>query len=130
MKKLVLLATVVVFAGTGLTQETLNGSETATTKTTVAASEGNDEFYSEDGDSPFGVMGECHVDSRVGSCIRVYVNGQYRGTLAPYGDIFPFVGDSPNGVTCLYAVTVDGRLSWSRTLYGSYSSFQWILLYP
>jgi hypothetical protein len=129
MKRLVLMVIVVACGAVSFSRETLQGSEPEST-TIVATSEGSDHSLTEDEASPFGVMGECHVDSRVGSFVRVYVNGQYRGTIPPYGDIYPFVGDSPNGVTTLYAVTTDGRISWSKTLYGSYSSFQWILLYP
>jgi hypothetical protein len=70
-----------------------------------------------------------HVDSRVNAYVKVYVNGVYRGTLAPFGDIFPFVGDLPSQATDLYAVTTDGRFTWRMTVFGNYGSYQWIL-YP
>src|SRR5207245_119199 len=74
-----------------------------------------------------GIGGECHVDSRVDHYIRVYINGRYRGTIPPWGDIFPFVGDGPHEVTHLYAVTTCGRYSWSRSVYGDHGDFHWIL---
>jgi hypothetical protein len=98
----------------GLAQETLLGSETQSTKVILA--HGADQFLAEDQDevdaeaSPFGIMNEVHMDSRVNCFVRVCVNGQYRATVSPYADIFPFVGDSPNGVPHLYAVSTDGRL--------------------
>jgi len=50
----------------------------------------------EDAEAVFvGIGGECHVDSRVNAYIKVYINGRYRGTIPPWGDIFPF-GTSAN----------------------------------
>src|SRR5262249_30880419 len=75
-----------------------------------------------------GITGQCHVDSRVNAWVRVYINGRYVGTMAPYGDIYPWVGDPAGGVTRLYAVSTCGRYSWSRNVYGAFSSYHWILL--
>ena len=75
-----------------------------------------------------GITGECHVDSRVNAFIRVYINGRYRGTIAPFGDIYPFVGDFPEQITTLYAVTDDGRF-WRRTVSGNVGNYHWTL-YP
>jgi hypothetical protein len=74
-----------------------------------------------------GIGGECHVDSRVNAYIRVYINGCYRGTIPPYGDIYPFVGDCEEDVTELYAVTTCGRYYWSRRVYGAVGDYHWIL---
>jgi hypothetical protein len=120
---MVALISVVANTGAGFAQEIQPDTVNQTSEIVLGSDAQADEA------SPFGVMGECHVDSRVGVYIRVYINGVYRGTIRPGGDIFPFVGDSPNGVTTLYACSEDGRLTWNRTLYGSYSSFQWVL-YP
>jgi hypothetical protein len=78
------------------------------------------------GKSLGGIEWECHVDSRVHAYIRVYINGVYRGTIPPFGDIYPIVGDLPHEVTYLYAVSEDGRY-WSRTVNGSSRNFHWIL---
>jgi hypothetical protein len=76
-----------------------------------------------------GICGPCHVDSRVNAHIKVYINGRYRGTIEPWGDIFPIVGDCAGEVTHLYAVSTCGRYYWSRTVYADYGDFHWIL-YP
>jgi hypothetical protein len=74
-----------------------------------------------------GINGECHVDSRVDMSIRVYINGRYVGTMGPFGDIFPLVRDFPEEITDLYAVSADGRFTWSRRVSGSHRSYHWIL---
>ncbi len=75
-----------------------------------------------------GIGGECHVDSRVNVYIRVYINGRYRGTIPPWGDIYPFVGDHPEDITDLYAVSTCGRFHWGpRSVYGSCGNYHWIL---
>lgn len=76
-----------------------------------------------------GIRDVCHVDSRVNAYIKVYVNGVYRGTIPPWGDIYPFVNDLPGAATTLYAVSTCGRYSWSMTVSQNYRDFQWIL-YP
>ena len=75
-----------------------------------------------------GIGYECHVDSRVNAHVRVYVNGRYRGTMAPFGDIYPIVGDLSGQVTVLYAVSTCGQYSWSRTVSRSLRNFHWMLL--
>ena len=72
-----------------------------------------------------GIHGQCHVDSRVDVSIRVYINGQYRGTIGPWGDIFPFV--NCNGVTQLYAVSTCGRYSWSHSVFGDVGDYHWVI---
>jgi hypothetical protein len=79
------------------------------------------------GEQPCGISRECHVDSRVDAYIRVYINGVYRGTMAPFGDIYPLVGDDFDETTYLYAVTTDGRLYWSQTIRGGFRDYHWIL---
>jgi hypothetical protein len=76
-----------------------------------------------------GVRDVCHVDSRVNLSIKVYVNGVYRGTMAPFGDIYPFINDLPGATTTLYAESTCGNFSWSRTVSGNVRDFHWIL-YP
>src|SRR5262249_54262799 len=78
-------------------------------------------------ESYVGVGGECHVDSRVSLSIRVYINGQYRGTMGPWGDIYPFVGDPAGGVADLYAARTGGRWTWSRRVSADYNNSHWIL---
>jgi hypothetical protein len=63
---------------------------------------------------------------RPGFLIRVYINGVYRGTMGPYGDIFPIVGDLAHEVTTLYAESNDGR-NWSRNVYSNVRSYHWTL---
>jgi hypothetical protein len=75
-----------------------------------------------------GIQNTCHVDSRVNAYIKVYINGEYRGTIPPYGDIYPFVGDDPDDVTTLYAVSTCGRYTWGpRDVCASYGNYHWIL---
>lgn len=74
-----------------------------------------------------GIGGKCHVDSRFDGKIKVYINGRYRGTIPPYGDIFPFVGDDPDEVTDLYAVSECGRYSWRIRVRGDFDNYHWIL---
>jgi hypothetical protein len=86
-------------------------------------------YTNESEPSRVGIQSLCHVDSRVDAYIRVYINGEYQGTMAPFGDISSLIDDLPGQVTDLYAVSTCGRYSWSRTVVGSFSNFQWIL-YP
>lgn len=74
-----------------------------------------------------GITNECHVDSRVNVRVNVYINGVFRGTIAPGGDIYPLVGDLPQQTTYLYAVTTDGRHEWRQTVNGNVHNFHWIL---
>jgi hypothetical protein len=75
---------------------------------------------------PKGIRGTVHFDSRTNIDIAVYVNGQYRGTMGPYGDIFTFVGDPHHASTHLYARAVDGRY-WHHHVHGNINDYQWIL---
>ncbi len=74
-----------------------------------------------------GIQDECHVDSRFNGYIRVYINGEYRGTIPPFGDIFPLVGDLPNEVTHLRAVSTCGRFVWSTQVRGRVGNYHWTL---
>jgi hypothetical protein len=49
------------------------------------------------GPSPCGL----HIDNRTPWLMRIYVDGNYRGTVSAYGDL---VGLTGNGATSLYAV--------------------------
>jgi hypothetical protein len=82
-----------------------------------------------DADSYCGIREQCHVDSRVNASIRVYINGVYRGTMGPFGDIYPIVRDLSYESTELYAVSTCGRYSWRMTVRGDFRNYQWIL-YP
>jgi hypothetical protein len=80
------------------------------------------------GDESFcGIREECHVDSRVNATIHVYINGVYRGTMGPWGDIYPIVRDLSYETTELYAVSSCGRYTWRRTVYGDFRDYHWIL---
>jgi len=76
--------------------------------------------------SQAGIMGQCHVDSRVGTTISVYINGVYRGTMGSAGDLYLNVGDFAGEATFLRAVGADGRV-WNSTVTGAFSSYHWIL---
>jgi hypothetical protein len=75
-----------------------------------------------------GIGGSCHVDSRVNAYLRVYINGVYRGTMCPYGDIYPFVGDLPGQTTLLEAYSTCGRYRYVRYVSGNCSDFHWTLV--
>jgi len=80
------------------------------------------------GDESFcGIREKCHVDSRVNATIDVYINGVYRGTMGPWGDIYPIVRDLSYEATELYAVSSCGRYTWRRTVRGDFRDYHWIL---
>ena len=71
-------------------------------------------------------MGQLHVDSRVNTFIRVYVDGRYVGSMGPYGDIYPWIGQTAEETTYLTARSNDGRV-WSRAVREAVGDFHWIL---
>jgi len=48
-------------------------------------------------------------------------------TMAPFGDIYPFVGELPGQTTILFARSRDGR-TWNLTLSAYYDNYHWILV--
>ncbi len=67
------------------------------------------------------------IDNRTGWYIRIYVDGTYRGTVAPWGDSYCYTGA---GGTQLYAVATfpDGsRYTWGPSTVNCYGSFTWQL---
>jgi len=75
-----------------------------------------------------GIMGQLHVDSRVNAFIRVYVDGRYVGSMGPFGDIYPFIGQTPEETTFLSARSNDGR-TWNNAVGRAVRNFTWVL-YP
>lgn len=67
------------------------------------------------------------VDNRTGWYVRIYVDGIFRGTIAPWGDAYCYTGA---GGTKLYAVATftDGsRFSWGPGIVTCYGSYTWQL---
>ena len=74
-------------------------------------------------------QGDCAVviDNRSALYIRIYVDGTYRGTIAPWGDSYCYTGA---GNTLLYAVATftDGsRFTWGPRTVGCYGKYTWQL---
>jgi hypothetical protein len=83
------------------------------------------------GEKTRGIGGSLHVDSRVGLYIDIYVNGIYRGTVSPFGDIYNiFVGD-PGGLdTILYGRAPGTSRVWGPSrVSGAFGNYTW-QLYP
>jgi hypothetical protein len=81
------------------------------------------------GEKSKGQAGGCAVvlDNRTGWFIRIYVDGTFRGTIAPWGDSYCYTGA---GRTQLYAVATfnDGsRYTWGPRLVNCYGSYTWQL---
>lgn len=53
-----------------------------------------------------------HFDNRTGLYIRIYVDGNYKGTMEPWGDRYVSVGD---GYTTIYCVSTGGSREWSAS---------------
>jgi hypothetical protein len=69
------------------------------------------------------------VDNRTGWYVRIFVDGTYRGTIAPWGDAYCYTGA---GTTKLYAVAMfsDGsRYTWGPGNVECYGRYTW-QLYP
>jgi hypothetical protein len=73
-----------------------------------------------------GIQGTLHVDSRVATTINVYVDGRYVGTMGPFGDIYPYIGQTPWETTYLSARSVDGRV-WNRAVSFAAGDITWLL---
>ena len=74
-------------------------------------------------------QGDCAVviDNRSAWYIRIYIDGTYRGTIAPWGDSYAYTGA---GETQLYAVAIftDGsRYTWGPRSVGCYGRYTWQL---
>jgi len=60
--------------------------------------------------------------------IRVYVNGYYKGVMAPYDSASVYVGDGPYDTTKLYAYAPGTTYSWGpRYVTGAVGDFAWNL---
>ena len=81
------------------------------------------------GERSRGIGGSLHADSRVLLYIDVYVNGVYRGTVPPFGDIFNiFVGDPAGLDTFLYARAPGTNTTWGPVrVTGPVGNYTWIL---
>jgi len=69
------------------------------------------------------------VDNRTGWYVRIFVDGTYRGTIAPWGDAYCYTGA---GTTKLYAVApfTDGsKYTWGPGNVECYGRYTW-QLYP
>ena len=67
------------------------------------------------------------VDNRTGWYVRIYVDGTYRGTIAPWGDSYCYTGA---GGTQLYGVatfTSGERFTWGPGVVSCYGSYTWQL---
>jgi len=78
------------------------------------------------GEKTRGIMGTLHADSRVGTTIHVYVDGRFVGTMGPYGDIYPYIGQTAWETTYLSARSNDGR-HWHRAVSAGVNNYHWIL---
>jgi hypothetical protein len=70
------------------------------------------------GEASRGASGIVHTDNRTALWIDVYLNGDYCGTLSPWGDIYCYVSA---GTTVMYAVA--GFTDGSRTTWGPSSAY-------
>ncbi|MEK6324976.1 MAG: hypothetical protein AABN33_25320 [Acidobacteriota bacterium] len=73
--------------------------------------------------------GDCAVvvDNRTGWYVRIFVDGTYRGTIAPWGDAYCYTGA---GSTRLYAVatfTTGERFTWGPGNVNCYGRYSWQL---
>jgi hypothetical protein len=73
-----------------------------------------------------GIQGTLHVDSRVGATLFIYVDGNFKGTVAPGGDSFFYIGQTAGETTYLTARTVDGR-SVSNSVSAAVFDFKWTI---
>jgi hypothetical protein len=67
------------------------------------------------------------VDNRSAWYIRIYVDGTYRGTIAPWGDSYCYTGA---GDTQLYAVatfTTGEKFTWGPRVVSCYNRYTWQL---
>jgi len=74
-------------------------------------------------------QGDCAVivDNRTGWYVRIFVDGTYRGTIAPWGDSYCYTGA---GITRLYALAPfpDGsRFTWGPGNVNCYGKYTWQL---
>ena len=53
-----------------------------------------------------------HFDNRTGLYIRLFVDGNYKGTMEPWGDRYVAVGD---GYTTIYCVSTGGSREWNAS---------------
>jgi len=68
-----------------------------------------------------------HFDNRTSLYIDIYLDGDYRGTMSPWGDAYPFVGC---GETRLYAkanFTDGSSLSWGPVVVDLNGVYTWRL---
>jgi hypothetical protein len=80
-----------------------------------------------DGTKTRGIMGQLHADSRVNATIFVYVDGRFVGSMGPFGDIYPYIGQSSWETTHLFARSNDGR-TWNRNIHNAVNNYHWVLL--
>jgi len=92
----------------------------------AAASEEEHMKKRKSGEATRGITRYLYVDSRLTSSLNVYVDGQYVGTVPPYGDrrynIFQTAGET----TYLRARASDGR-EWADPISGAYLDFTWVV---
>jgi len=68
-----------------------------------------------------------HVDSRVNAYVNIFVDGDFRGTVGPGGDVYGYTG---NGATTLYgrADFTDGSsFSWGPRVIDCEGAFNWAI---
>jgi hypothetical protein len=82
---------------------------------------------SKEGTKTRGIMGTLHADSRVNATIFVYVDGRFVGSMGPFGDIYPYIGQTAWETTFLFARSNDGR-TWNRNIGSAVNNYHWILL--
>jgi hypothetical protein len=82
---------------------------------------------SKEGGKTRGIMGTLHADSRVNATIFVYVDGRFVGSMGPYGDIYPYIGQTAWETTFLSAHSNDGR-TWNRQVSSAVNNYHWILM--
>ena len=64
------------------------------------------------GEAARGASGIVHADNRTDLFIDVYTNGDYCGTLPPWGDIYCYVGTGNTGLYAVANFTTGDRITW------------------
>lgn len=124
MKSYLLLAICFLFIVTGsASAQTKPATKVTVTGKTVAKSRGSnpnikhdeptvDKPVPEPAKSRGAAACSVHFDNRTGLYIKIYVDGDFKGTLEPWGDGYVTVG---SGYTTIYCISTGGSREWSAS---------------